>query len=116
MPHQANKRIIDATANRMGLDDSKVMVNIERYGNTTSGTIPLVPVGMGAPSEEGRQPGAQQRLRRRLHLGRRVREMGLRRLSRAFLHSFNPWLPQPSDPHEPSRAIQEPISSWPRAA
>lgn len=41
VPHQANKRIIDATANRMGLDDSKVMVNIERYGNTTSGTIPL---------------------------------------------------------------------------
>ena len=41
VPHQANKRIIDATANRMGLDESKVMVNIEKYGNTTSGTIPL---------------------------------------------------------------------------
>ena len=41
VPHQANKRIIDATANRMGLDDSKVMVNIEKYGNTTSGTLPL---------------------------------------------------------------------------
>jgi 3-oxoacyl-[acyl-carrier-protein] synthase-3 len=41
VPHQANKRIIDATANRMGLDDAKVMVNIEKYGNTTSGTIPL---------------------------------------------------------------------------
>ncbi len=41
VPHQANKRIIDATANRMGLDDNKVMVNIEKYGNTTSGTIPL---------------------------------------------------------------------------
>lgn len=41
VPHQANKRIIDATANRMGLDDSKVMVNIEKYGNTTSGTIPI---------------------------------------------------------------------------
>lgn len=41
VPHQANKRIIDATANRMGLDDSKVMVNIEKFGNTTSGTIPL---------------------------------------------------------------------------
>lgn len=41
VPHQANKRIIDATAKRMGLDDSKVMVNIEKYGNTTSGTIPL---------------------------------------------------------------------------
>ncbi len=41
VPHQANKRIIDATANRMGLDDSRVMVNIEKYGNTTSGTLPL---------------------------------------------------------------------------
>jgi 3-oxoacyl-[acyl-carrier-protein] synthase-3 len=41
VPHQANLRIIDATARRMGVDDSKVMVNIDRYGNTTSGTIPL---------------------------------------------------------------------------
>jgi len=41
VPHQANKRIIDATASRMGIDDSKVMLNIVRYGNTTSGTIPL---------------------------------------------------------------------------
>ncbi|MBC2838100.1 beta-ketoacyl-ACP synthase III [Robiginitalea sp. SC105] len=42
VPHQANKRIIDATANRMGLEDSKVMMNIERYGNTTSATLPLL--------------------------------------------------------------------------
>ncbi len=41
VPHQANKRIIDATASRMGLDSDKVMINIERYGNTTNGTIPL---------------------------------------------------------------------------
>jgi 3-oxoacyl-[acyl-carrier-protein] synthase III len=41
VPHQANKRIIDATANRMGLTKEKVMINIQRYGNTTSGTIPL---------------------------------------------------------------------------
>jgi 3-oxoacyl-[acyl-carrier-protein] synthase III len=41
VPHQANKRIIDATANRMGVGSDKVMLNIERYGNTTSGTIPL---------------------------------------------------------------------------
>lgn len=41
VPHQANKRIIDATADRMGLDESKVMLNIQKYGNTTSGTIPL---------------------------------------------------------------------------
>jgi len=40
--HQANKRIIDATANRMNLDSSKVMMNIEKYGNTTSATIPLL--------------------------------------------------------------------------
>ena len=41
VPHQANKRIIDATARRMGIGDEKVMLNIEKYGNTTSGTIPL---------------------------------------------------------------------------
>lgn len=42
VPHQANKRIVDATAHRMGLSDDKVMMNIERYGNTTAGTIPLL--------------------------------------------------------------------------
>lgn len=42
VPHQANRRIIDATASRMGLDASKVMVNIDRYGNTTSATLPLL--------------------------------------------------------------------------
>lgn len=41
VPHQANKRIIDATANRMGLGSEKVMLNIQNYGNTTAGTIPL---------------------------------------------------------------------------
>lgn len=41
VPHQANLRIIDATANRMGLPKEKVMINIEKYGNTTAGTIPL---------------------------------------------------------------------------
>ena len=41
VPHQANLRIIDATANRMGLTKEKVMINIERYGNTTAGTLPL---------------------------------------------------------------------------
>ena len=40
--HQANRRIIDATASRMGLEDEKVLVNIEKYGNTTSATLPLV--------------------------------------------------------------------------
>ncbi|MCF8284231.1 MAG: ketoacyl-ACP synthase III [Sphingobacteriales bacterium] len=41
VPHQANKRIIDATASRMGVGPEKVMLNIHRYGNTTNGTIPL---------------------------------------------------------------------------
>jgi 3-oxoacyl-[acyl-carrier-protein] synthase-3 len=42
VPHQANKRIIDATAHRMNLEDAKVLMNIEKYGNTTSATLPLV--------------------------------------------------------------------------
>jgi len=41
VPHQANLRIIDATANRMGLSSDKVMINIDKYGNTTAATIPL---------------------------------------------------------------------------
>ena len=41
VPHQANKRIIGATARRLGVGDEKVMSNIEKYGNTTNGTIPL---------------------------------------------------------------------------
>jgi 3-oxoacyl-[acyl-carrier-protein] synthase III len=41
IPHQANLRIIDASAKRMGLDPQKVVINIERYANTTAGTIPL---------------------------------------------------------------------------
>ena len=41
VPHQANKRIIDATARRMGVGEDKVMLNIQKYGNTTNGTIPL---------------------------------------------------------------------------
>jgi len=41
VPHQANMRIIDATANRMGLSKDKVMINIQKYGNTTAATLPL---------------------------------------------------------------------------
>lgn len=41
VPHQANLRIIEATANRMNIGMDKVMVNIQKYGNTTAGTIPL---------------------------------------------------------------------------
>jgi len=40
--HQANKRIIDATASRMNLDEEKVLINIQKYGNTTSATLPLL--------------------------------------------------------------------------
>ena len=42
VPHQANKRIIDATAQRIELEEEKVMVNIHKYGNTTSATLPLL--------------------------------------------------------------------------
>jgi 3-oxoacyl-[acyl-carrier-protein] synthase-3 len=42
VPHQANKRIIDAASARLKISDDKVMMNIERYGNTTGGTIPLL--------------------------------------------------------------------------
>lgn len=42
VPHQANKRIIDATAQRIGIPEDRIMMNIERYGNTTAGTIPLL--------------------------------------------------------------------------
>ena len=42
VPHQANKRIIEATANRVGVGPEKVMMNIQKYGNTTSGTLPLL--------------------------------------------------------------------------
>jgi len=41
VPHQANKRIIDATAQRMGIGEEKIMINVNKYGNTTAGTIPL---------------------------------------------------------------------------
>ena len=51
VPHQANLRIIRAMQERLGVDDSKVMVNIERYGNTTAGTIPL---GLCDAVEQGR--------------------------------------------------------------
>ena len=51
VPHQANLRIIRATQERLGVDDSKVMVNIEKYGNTTAGTIPL---GLRDAAAQGR--------------------------------------------------------------
>ena len=41
IPHQANKRIIDATAKKLGLNKSQVMINIDKYANTTAATIPI---------------------------------------------------------------------------
>src|ERR1700735_2613969 len=51
VPHQANLRIIRAMQERLGIDDSKVLVNIDRYGNTTAATIPL---GLVDAVEQGR--------------------------------------------------------------
>jgi 3-oxoacyl-[acyl-carrier-protein] synthase-3 len=51
VPHQANLRIIRAMQQRLGVEDSKVMVNIDKYGNTTGGTIPL---GLRDAVEQGR--------------------------------------------------------------
>jgi 3-oxoacyl-[acyl-carrier-protein] synthase-3 len=51
VPHQANLRIIRAMQDRLGIPDEKVMVNIDKYGNTTAGTIPL---GMRDAVEQGR--------------------------------------------------------------
>jgi len=51
--HQANKRIIDATANRINLEEEKVMMNIERYGNTTSATLPLLLVDYESQLKKG---------------------------------------------------------------
>jgi 3-oxoacyl-[acyl-carrier-protein] synthase-3 len=41
VPHQANRRIIEAAAHRLGIEDGKVLINIERYGNTSTATIPI---------------------------------------------------------------------------
>jgi 3-oxoacyl-[acyl-carrier-protein] synthase-3 len=51
IPHQANRRIIMATADRLGMRPESIIVNIDRYGNTTAGTIPLA---MGTAIEEGK--------------------------------------------------------------
>jgi 3-oxoacyl-[acyl-carrier-protein] synthase-3 len=51
IPHQANKRIIESTAHRLGMDMDRVIINIDRYGNTTAGTIPIA---MSTAMEEGR--------------------------------------------------------------
>ena len=51
IPHQANRRIIDAAAKRCGLPEDKVLINIHKYGNTTAGTIPIA---LNEAAESGR--------------------------------------------------------------
>jgi len=51
IPHQANKRIITSTADRLGMPEDRVIINIEKYGNTSAGTIPLA---MESAIEEGK--------------------------------------------------------------
>ena len=81
VPHQANLRIIRAMQDRLGVDDSKVMVNIDRYGNTTAGTIPLgLRDAVAARPLAQRRPGAARRGGCGLHHRRRVDALGLLRL------------------------------------
>ena len=68
VPHQANKRIIEATAERMGLPMERVMMTIHKYGNTTAATIPLCLWDYEAQAQ-GRRPHDPRGVRRRLHLG-----------------------------------------------
>ena len=70
VPHQANKRIIEATAERMGLPMDRVMMTIHKFGNTTAATIPLC-LWDYEKQAQGRRPAAACGVRRRLHLGRR---------------------------------------------
>ena len=76
VPHQANKRIIEATAERMGLPMDRVMVTIQKYGNTTAATIPLCLWDYEPRLKEGDRLRAGG-LRRRVHLGRRLCDVGL---------------------------------------
>lgn len=77
VPHQANKRIIDATAKRMGVSSDKVMLNIHKYGNTTSGTIPLCLWEYENQMKKRRQYNISC-FRRWFYLGLRLYKMGLR--------------------------------------
>ena len=78
IPHQANLRIIRNAAERLGIPQEKVVINIERYGNTTAATIPLATARRHRrrPSEEG-WSGALRRRGRRLHRRRQPVEMGV---------------------------------------
>ena len=76
VPHQANLRIIDAVAHRLEVPHEKVMINIERYGNSSAGTLPLCIWDFEEKLKKGRQPHLYG-LRRRIHLGCSVCEVGI---------------------------------------
>ena len=75
VPHQANLRIIDATQRRTGLPHEKVMINIQKYGNTTAATIPVF-ARLGVSTQTRRQPHPRC-LWRGIHLGCRLPQVGL---------------------------------------
>ena len=76
--HQANRRIIQAATEKLGVDPSKVIINIERFGNTTAATIPLAlnDARRVGPAEEGR-PRAARLGRRRVHGRRGAAALGI---------------------------------------
>ncbi len=76
VPHQANKRIIEATAERIGLPPERVMVTIQKYGNTTAATIPLC-LWDYETRTQGRRSALDGGLRRRFYLGGRLHDLGL---------------------------------------
>ena len=70
VPHQANRRIIDHAARRLGLDEAKVFSNVDRYGNTSAGSIPIcLDEGLAAGPDRAGRRRADGRLRRRPGLG-----------------------------------------------
>ena len=75
VPHQANLRIIDATARRMGITQDKCMINIDRNGNTTAATIPTCLYDYEKGARKGDNPDSLG-LRRWIHLGCYLREVG----------------------------------------
>ncbi len=86
IPHQANIRIINAAADRLGIDPDKVIINIEKYGNTTAATVPLATRdAVERRQAEERRPGCLRRGGRRLY--RRLESLALGLLS-AFQRSF----------------------------
>ena len=71
IPHQANKRIIDGSAHKLGIAPAKVVITVDRHGNTSAASIPLALVGCGRrPAHQARRSLAARGHGRRLHLGR----------------------------------------------